>query len=430
MRKALLFGAVAVGMFAASLSVPATSSASPYIRYGVQDDAYLGSGQSLEANLETLDHLGVKLVRFTINWRQVARRKPARAINPGDPAYDWSQTDAILNGLRKHRIAVLATLYGTPAWANGGRGVNVVPRSKSSFAAFALAAAKRYPWLKLWEIWNEPNLRRFLSPNSPALYVQRLLNPTYAVLHAFSSSNRVAGGATSPRPTPSGLSPIAFMRGMRQAHARLDAYSHHPYPVTRGETPSSFAHGTCRYCKGVLTLANLPLLLREVKRDFGAKRIWLTEYGYQTNPPDRFGVSTARQTQYVSEAALRAKSARYVDVLIHFIVKDESVLSGWQSGLLTRFGALKPAFFGYMLPIAQASRRGSRTTIWGQVRPGFGPQRYKLQRYVRGTWASVGGYRLTNSRASYVRVVNAARGARFRVYSPDNKATSRAITIR
>ena len=430
MRKALLFGAIAVGMFAGSLTVPATSSASPYIRYGVQDDAYLGSGQSLEANLETLDRLGVKLVRFTINWRQVAQRKPARAVNPGDPAYDWSRTDAILTGLHKHRIAVLATLDGTPAWANGGRGVNVIPRSKSSFAAFALAAAKRYPWIRIWEIWNEPNLRRFLSPNSPALYVQRLLNPTYAVLHAFSSSNRVAGGATSPRPTPSGLSPMAFMRGMRQAHARLDAYSHHPYPVTPGETPSSFAHGTCRYCKGVLTLANLPLLLREVKRDFGAKRIWLTEYGYQTNPPDRFGVSTARQTQYVSEAALRAKSARYVDVLIHFIVKDEPVLSGWQSGFLTRFGAFKPAFFGYMLPIAQASRRGSRTTIWGQVRPGFGRQIYKLQRLVRGSWASVGGNQLTSSRGSYLRVVNASRGVRFRVYSPANKATSRAITIR
>jgi hypothetical protein len=208
---------------------------------------------------------------------------------------------------------VLATLYGTPAWANGGKAANVIPRSKSSFAAFALAAAKRYPAIKMWEIWNEPNLRRFLNPNSPTLYLQRLLNPAYAVLHGLRRSNRVAGGATSPRPTPSGLSPVAFMRGMRRAHARLDAYSHHPYPVTPGETPSSFAHGTCRYCKGVLTLANLPLLLREVKRDFGAKRIWLTEYGYQTNPPDRFGVSTARQTQYVSEAALRAKSARYGD---------------------------------------------------------------------------------------------------------------------
>jgi hypothetical protein len=431
MRKALLFTAVAAGLIAGSLAVPSRSSASPYIRYGVQDDAYLaGSGESLEPNLKMLDRLGVKLVRFTINWRQVASRKPARAGNPADPAYNWSRTDAVLNGLRKHRIAVLVTLYGVPAWANGGKAANGIPRSKSSFAAFALAAARRYPWLRMWEIWNEPNLRRFLSPNSPALYVQRLLNPTYAALHALNRSNRVAGGATSPRPTPSGLSPVAFMRGMRAAHARLDAYAHHPYPVTRGETPSGFAHGACRYCKGVLTLANLPLLLKEVRRDFGAKRIWLTEYGYQTNPPDRFGVSSARQSQYVSEAALRAKSARFVDVLIHFMVRDEPALSGWQSGFLTRFGALKPAFFGYMLPIAQVSRLGSRTTIWGQVRPGYGRQTYNLQRLVRGHWVTVAGYRRTNARGSFVRLVKAVRGTRFRVNSPANKAASRAITIR
>jgi hypothetical protein len=415
---------------ALTLMAPAASSASPYIRFGVQDDAYLGSDESPEPRLQTLDRLGVKVVRFTIDWRRIARRKPGRAIDPNDPAYDWSRTDAVLNGLHRHGIAVLATLYGTPAWANGGRAANVLPRSKYSLAAFAYAAARRYPWLRSWEIWNEPNLRRFLSPNSPQLYVQRLLNPTYAVLHGLLAGNRVAGGVTSPRPTPSGLSPVAFMRGMRQARARLDAYSHHPYPVTRGETPSHFAAGACRYCKGVLTLANLPQLLREVRRDFGPKRIWLTEYGYQTNPPDRFGVSTAAQAAYVSEAALRAKSARYVDLLIHFMVKDEPQPSGWQSGLLTRLGAVKPSFNAFMLPIAQAARRGLRTTIWGEIRRRGGSQRYKLQRYSGGRWLPVGGYAFTNARGSYTRVVRAGLGARFRVYSPEAQTASLAITVR
>jgi hypothetical protein len=52
--------------------------------------------------------------------------------------------------------------------------------------------------------------------------VQRLLNPTYAVLKRERFSNRVAGGSTSPRPTPTGLSPVAFMRGIaRRARAAL-----------------------------------------------------------------------------------------------------------------------------------------------------------------------------------------------------------------
>jgi hypothetical protein len=412
-----------------TLLVPVSASASPYIRFGVQDDAYLAPGPSLQANLGTLERLGAKLVRYTVNWRQIAPKKPKRAVNPADPAYNWAGTDAVLQGLRAHRIDVIVTLYGTPAWANGGRGASALPKSKSSLSAFALAVAKRYPWIRMWEIWNEPNLRRFLTPNSPKLYVQRLLNPTYAVLKAQRSANRIAGGATSPRPTPSGLSPVTFMRGMHAAHARLDAYSHHPYPVTRGERPSGFAKNVCKYCKGVLTLANLPVLLKEVRKDFGAKRIWLTEYGYQTNPPDRSGVSRSVQAQYIAEAALRVKAARFVDVLIHFMVKDEPQVSGWQSGLFTASGVVKPAFNSFRLPIAQSARKGLRTTIWGQVRPGFGRRSYRLQRLAHGRWVSVGRPAVTDIRGSYTRVVRASKGTRCRIVWLPTKAASRAIVV-
>jgi len=414
-----------------SLLIPATSWASPYIHFGVQDDAYLGAGPSLPSRLDTLDRMGAQVVRYTVNWRQIARTKPMRAVNPNDPAYDWTNADAVLKGLHEHEIGVIVTLYGTPAWANGGRGANGVPGSKSSFSAFALAVARRYPWVRQWEIWNEPNLRRFLKPNSPRLYVQRLLNPAYAVLKRERSSNRVAGGATSPRPTPSGLSPVAFMRGMRAAHARLDAYSHHPYPVTRGERPHGFARGVCKYCKGVLTLANLPLLLKEVRRDFGPKRIWLTEYGYQTNPPDRFGVSRSVQAKYVAEAALRAKNARFVDVLIHFIIKDEPHLAGWQSGFFSASGTVKPSLNSFMLPIVQSGRRGARTTIWGQVRPGEARRWYRLQRFSRGGWVSVGHPARTNVFGSYTCVLRAPRGTRLRIlYYPAGPASHEQVSSR
>src|SRR5437763_2165812 len=230
MRRSFILAALA-----AALAAPASAAAAPGIKYGIQDDAWLHS-TPLESRLKTLDLLGPDVVRFTLRWDQVARKKPARATNPNDKAYDWRGSDAILRGLRQHHVAVLVTLLGSPRWANGHRGPNAVPRSKWTFASFAVAAAKRYPWVRMWEVWNEPNLRTFLRPNSPRLYVERLLNPTYAALHALRRV-RVAGGATSPRPTPSGIGPVQFMRGMRAAHARLDAYSHHPYPVSRFETP-------------------------------------------------------------------------------------------------------------------------------------------------------------------------------------------------
>jgi hypothetical protein len=401
------------------------------VRYGVQDDAYLAPGPSLETRLDTLGDLGAGVVRFMVSWRQVAPTRPRHPANPGDPAYDWTSTDAELGALQAHGITVLVTLYRTPVWASRSRIPRAVPTSKNALAAFAVAVAKRYPWVRLWEVWNEPNLSSFLKPNSPQLYVQRLLNPTYNALHAMNRANRVAGGATSPRSTNTGISPVRFMRGMRAAHARLDAYSHHPYPVTRHETPFGFAPGVCRYCTGVLTMANLPTLVREVKRDFGPKRIWLTEYGYQTNPHDPLGVSQALQARYVAESALRVQSSPLVDILIQFLVEDEGRLKGWQSGLVSASGLVKPAFNSFMLPIAQSSRRGMRTTIWGQIRPGDGPKQYLLQRLTRGRWVGVGRSAFTNGRGSYTRVVQARKGTRFRVvWLGETKKYSRPIAVR
>ena len=353
-----------------------------------------------------------------VNWRQVAPTKPRHPANPGDKAYDWTAVDATLGALHARGITVLATLVRTPAWANGELAQNAAPTSKYALAAFAVAVAKRYPWLRLWEIWNEPNLQSFLKPNSPQLYVQRLLNPAYVELHALNPANRVAGGATSPRSTSSGLSPVTFMRGMSAAHARLDAYSHHPYAVTRGETPFGFARGVCRYCTGVLTMANLEKLIREVKRDFGAEADLADRVRLRDEPagPERRLVGAAGAVRGSGRAAGgRGAVCRHA---VQFMLQDEGRPNGWQSGLISSDGLFKPSFNSFMLPIAVAARAGRRTTIWGQVRPGFGPRPYQLQRLTPLGWTPVGAPALTGCERARTRASSpVAAGTRFRVIS-------------
>jgi len=427
--SSLRVGLAGLAALLVALAAPGTSAASSHIRFGVDDDSVVGAGPAGDSAPDALDTLGVKLVRYTVNWRRVAPRKPKKPLDPRDPAYDWGSADQALRRLHKRGIVALVTLWGTPAWANGGKPPNVLPKNRYSLAAFAGAVSARYPWIRLWEVWNEPNQQVFMSPNSPRLYVQRLLNPVYVELHLRNPANRVAGGATSPRPTQSALSPLAFMRGMRAAHPRLDAYSHHPYPITRGETPFGFAPGVCRYCKGILTLANLPELIKEVRRDFGPKRIWLTEYGYQTNQAKRYGVSEAAQARYLSDAAWRVRQAPYVDMLIQFLVKDEAAY-GWQSGLITSVGKKKPAFYAYQLPLAQVWRRGLATKLWGQVRPGSGLRQYRLERYAYGRWIPIGAWSVTGPRGSFTRLVRVWPGTRLRAVSPDVHATSFALKVR
>ena len=195
MRRAIGILAVSVALLAAG-----AAHASPNAKFGIQDDAWVLYGPgTLAQRLATLQGLGVGIVRFTLRWDQVAGTRPADPRNPDDPAYAWGRFDAVLQGLQSLGIPALVTLYGTPAWANSGRPPNWLPTTANGFADFAYAAAKRYPWVHMWTIWNEPNGRDFSVPVSPSLYVQRLLNPAYASLHAAGRANLVAGGVTSPR---------------------------------------------------------------------------------------------------------------------------------------------------------------------------------------------------------------------------------------
>ena len=179
-------------------------------------------------------------------------------------------------------------------------------------------------------------------------------------------------------------------------------------------------------------MATLPKLIAEVKRDFGTRtRIWLTEYGYNSKPPSKWlGVSNSLQALYVSEAALRAYLAPRVDLLIHFLVRDEPNAQRWTSGFLSSRGKVKPSFAAYALPFAQVSRHGKRTVVWGQVRSRFGRQPYRLQQSAGRRWRWVGSTQLTTAGGFLRRVVTAGAGARLRVWSPRDRRFSMTLTVR
>ncbi len=422
----LVFAAIAFG--ASMLLAPPSAEASKRIRYGIQDDAWLAFGPgSLEERLEVLGDLGVELVRFNLLWHKIAQEKPTRAKDPSDPAYDWGAADAVLKGLRDHGITPVVAILGAPRWANGDRPRNFAPRGPVPIRNFAYAAASRYPWVRHWLVWNEPNQRKWLRPTSPRTYVRKLLNPAYAGILAANPRAQIAGGVTAPRGGRGGVSPVDWIRGMARAGARLDAYAHHPYPLRpRLETPSS---GGCGHCR-TITMATLERLIREVKRGFGNARIWLTEYGYQTNPPDPLlGVSLKLQARYVADAALRARQAPRVEMLIHFLYRDEPNLGRWQSGLVDVEGAAKPAHDAFKVPLAQVSRSGKQTVLWGQLRPGEGRKPYRLQQLRRRKWRWVGGVELTSKRGFITRVVRAGPGATFRLWMPELGEVSRTVQV-
>jgi len=403
--------------------------ASKGVQFGIQDDTWLEFGPgNLNQRLTTFKRLGVPIVRFTLRWNEIARRRPKNAASPGDPAYDWRRPDRVLKGLRRYGLTPVVTLVGTPPWANGGRTPNFAPPHPRDFSRFATAAARRYPWIRYWLIWNEPNKRLWLRPTKAAIYVQHLLNPGYEAIHAVLRHARVGGGVTGPRGAVGGVAPTTWVKGMSRAHAKLDAYAHHPYPASPNETPSS---GGCKNCPWI-TMATIRKLLILVKRSWGSKPVWLTEYGYQTRPPDDFlGIPLKRQSTMLSLAAMRAWRLPRVTMLIQYLYRDEVQLGRFQTGLVFADNRWKPSLQGFKLPFAQMARNGERAVLWGQVR-GTKPGRklYRLEVLRKNTWKPVGRPRLTSDQGVFIRTIRVKPGALFRIWAPTGRRYSLQVRVR
>jgi hypothetical protein len=164
-------------------------------------------------------------------------------------------------------------------------------------------------------------------------------------------------------------------------------------------------------------MATLNRLERLVGLYFPRARIWLTEYGYQSNPPDRIlGVTPALQARYIAEGAYAAYRAPRVDLLIHFLYRDEPTLARFQSGLVTIGNVPRPALAAFELPLAETARSGSTTSLWGQLRaPDVGTLAI-LERKSGTTWKSFA--RITASARGYFRWRGTLpRGAVIRVHA-------------
>ena len=333
---------------------------------GFQDEPTLRWGDDRMAMLDRARDAGASVIRTTVIWAQVAPRRPRNPASPFDSAYRLDDLDELARNAQARGIELLITIWGTPAWANGGGKPNVAPRDAADLASFAQALADRYsgrhsgyPAVRLFSAWNEPNLELFLSPQfdaqgrsaSPAAYARM----ARAVVEGVGRGNTealVAIGETSARgrDTPAkgsaqeSHSPGQFARLVALADADLpfDAWAHHPYPTRPGFPPSQPVRWP-----GV-GLTSIERFGQELDRWFGRDRVplWLTEYGHETRPAEPLGVSVAEQGRFAHEAISMAGGNPRVRMLVWFVLRDSDG-NPWQSGLLDLDGRVKPAWYRF-----------------------------------------------------------------------------------
>lgn len=353
----------------ATLTVAAPADASKRLKIGIYDEA-LALGQP-DIGFAYLGELRPQVLRFNLNWYQVAPTRPAvDPTSPLDPAYNWALWDQAVVRAQALGAEVLLHVIGTPGWANGGQDWRFPPSNMSDLRAFTIAAARRYsgqpqwgglPAVNKWAAWNEPNLSTFLKPSwrrvrgklvpIAARNYARICNTVVRAVHDVATADaravQVACGVTSPYGKgASAISPIRFLREMKRARAKFDVYAHHPYSRTR---PAISPTKIPRERRLTVSLGNIGDLFAELNRLYGKrKRVWITEYGYETNPPDpSIGVSWSKQAAWLKTSHRIARRHPRIDMYLWFLIQDEADVSKWQTGLVDMFGTRKPSFFAF-----------------------------------------------------------------------------------
>ncbi|HVS86193.1 MAG TPA: DUF5722 domain-containing protein [Gaiellaceae bacterium] len=408
-RIALL---AAAGVAAVTLAVPSAlahttapkRAQSSHLLIGINDEAYTLYGNPAEA-FQAIRTLKVQVLRVNLYWGgnkwAVADKKPTDASDPGDQNYNWAIYDRLARYAWTNHVQLMFSIVGTPSWANGGKGRTVPPKNYATLQTFATTAATRYdgffvppawqqdptlagptaplPVVNLWTAWNEPNNPVFLTPQykkagkkwvvESAVSYAHICNAIYEGVHAVSiepgaltdttgrykpTKEMVACGVTDPRGNDSpsagkrsSVDPLTFLTAAHAAKmGPFDVYAHNPYASAGNESPTYVPKGNGARR---VQFGNLGVLLALVKKYYGAKHLWITEYGYQT-PPDKtvFSTSTKNQAAWLTQSVKMARANPRIDIFIWYLIKDEPDLAGWQSGLETSKGKHKPSWAAFV----------------------------------------------------------------------------------
>jgi hypothetical protein len=349
LRIAILVAAVALPLFAAS---PAQALRSEF--YGI-----------VQGPANAQDRVGMKTLkirtdRIIMNWRDIETRKGVR---------DWTETDAEYGALAAQGIRVLPFVWGSPEWTNNGAGTLARPPTSSAdqtaWRDFLRAAVGRYGpggfyWtskfpqqhpgvpplpVTAWQIWNEPNLRKYFAPGatvqaSAQKYVTLLQVSRTAIRSIDPAAKIVLAGM-----------PIA-------GDSTADGFLQNIYNIAGSKNYFEVA-ALHPYACNVLGVKNGITKFRGTMNrnaDSGAE-LWFTEFAWGSGPPDQFckNKGEAGQRDLLNQSYLlflQNRTAWNLQRVYWFLFRDPPAGSDYArlcsicgtAGLLRNNRTTKPAY--------------------------------------------------------------------------------------
>jgi hypothetical protein len=287
------------------------------------------------------------------------------------------------------------------------------------------------PGADVFTIWNEPNHPGFVMPqwerrggawwpHSADVY-RAMVRAAYPAIKQAAPTSTVLIGATSSggssEPGRSGVPPLRFIRALACVDERWrpittgscagyttlpgDGWSHHPYSLRTAPEAQPLDHDKLPVASTPRLLAALRRLVRDGRLAPGAAQVWMTEYGYETSPPDpQAPFSPEEQAGVLARAERLGTADPAVRSWPQFLLRDRPsgpagptlrVAGDWQTGLEDENGAPKPAYAAFRTPVVALCRNPAapRLLVWGRWRavPGAVAQ---IERQTAAGWSPAG----------------------------------------
>jgi hypothetical protein len=448
---------ITIAMLVAA-AAPAAAEASSRQILVMQDDSQLRAAPA--ATLDEFRSLGTDVVKVNLYWNHVApagRRKPS-GFDGADPSgYTWGEYDSFVAGIRARGMRPYFSLGGrAPEWAARRRGRPGTYRpSAKEFRAFAEAAGRHFGDVGIWSIWNEVNLYSWLSPQrrkgvplSPSIYRGLYLAGYRGLKAAGHGGDTILFGELMPRggSDPRKVRPVEFLREMfcldrsyRQyrggaARARgcrrvgrlpTSGLAYHPYTLANGprvkeRTDDAAIGQLSRVTRTLDALSRRGKLPRRTP-------IWITEFGYQTKPPDPNATRLRRAPALMDLSEWIAFRNRRVASYSQYTLRDDPA---WQSGLRFADGTPKRGVYeAFRFPLFVRPLGANAVEVFGGTRDGSAGAAQVEARAPGGSYRSIGSVPV--NRAGYFRRIFRVRNGfrhQFRVTLDGNRRVKKPVT--
>jgi len=402
---------------------------------------------------------GARLAELEVDWYAVEPKAPTRADNPTNPAgaqFDFSYLDRRVKEFAGSGLQPVFLVTDAPRWAEGKGGTPAEyatggyrPNARA-LGDLAEALARRYsgsypdparpgaklPRVRDYQAWAEANMNVHLSPqwtsshgklvaSGPGIY-RGVINAFYEGVKAGNRIDTVvASGVESYGDTPgTGLSrrmpPVTFLEDLFclnsrlkrlpcPAPARFDVLASDPYDVG-GPTD----HALSSLDASAPDLGRLTRIAEAGVRSHTvlptkAKPLWVTEFSYESNPPNHFKttVSLTTQARWL-EQSFYVFAHEGVSTVLWYLVRDQPppYTINYGSGVYFRNGKPKPSYTAYRFPLV-VMPDGQRSQIWGITPVGGTVQ---VQRRIGGAWRTVARFRRGAGKIFYKDVSNLPKG--------------------